>query len=74
MNKSYHEIHIGERQLSIGVIWNSVLCPAPVIPAKAGIHCVGNAFLKVREVDSRFCGNDCGLARASLANDAITDS
>jgi len=43
-----------------------------VIPAKAGIQSVANAFPKVRRVDSRFRGNDCGFERPCLANDTST--
>ncbi len=44
----------------------------PVIPAKAGIQSAESAFPKVCGVDSRFRGNDCGLERLRLPNDAIT--
>jgi hypothetical protein len=43
-----------------------------VIPAKAGIQSVDGAFPKVRGVDSRLRGNDCGLERRCRASDATT--
>ena len=55
-----------------GIMWNIIRYETPVIPAKAGIHSVDNAFPKVRGVDSRFRGNDCGLERPCLANDTAT--
>ena len=42
-----------------------------VIPAKAGTQYMHPAFLKVREVDSRFRGNDIELGTPSLANATI---
>ncbi len=53
-------------------MWNIIRYETPVIPVKAGIHSVDNAFPKVRGVDSRFRGNDCGLERPCLANDTAT--
>ncbi len=55
-----------------GVIWNISPNETPVIPAKAGIQSVKSASPRVCGVDSRFRGNDCGLERPCLPNDAIT--
>ena len=60
------------RQDSRGLDHFSIPCETPVIPAKAGIQSVHSAFPKVRGVDSRFRGNDCGLERPCLANDTTT--
>ena len=59
-----------ESALGAGVIWTGIPIETPVIPAKAGIQPADRAFAKVREVDSRFHGNDCGLQRPRVANDA----
>ena len=55
-----------------GVIWSISPNETPVIPAKAGIQSVENAFPKVCRVDSRFRGNDCGLEHRCLPNDATS--
>jgi hypothetical protein len=52
-----------------GVIWDGILVETPVIPAKAGIQFVDNAFPKACGVGSRFRGNDYDLRRPCLAND-----
>jgi hypothetical protein len=44
--------------------------PPLVIPAKAGIRCVGGPFPMARGVDSRFRGNDGTSERPRVANDA----
>ena len=60
--------HVKE-QLGAGVIWHGDPLEPPVILAKAGIQSVDRLFPKTCGVDSRFRGNDCGLARLCLAND-----
>ena len=40
------------------VTWSQRRLASAVIPAKAGIQSVDNAFPQVRGVDSRFRGND----------------
>jgi hypothetical protein len=48
------------------------LFETPVIPAKAGIYSANPGKQAVSALDSRFRGNDCGLARLCLANDTST--
>ncbi|PYV16538.1 MAG: hypothetical protein DMG21_11470 [Acidobacteria bacterium] len=54
---------------SIGVIFQTWALQAAVIPAKAGIQSVHNAFPKTWEVDSRIRGNDGGFERDRIPND-----
>ena len=62
------------RQDSRGLDHFSIPCETPVIPAKAGIQSVHSTFPKVRGVDSRFRGNDCGLERPCPANDTTAQA
>ena len=55
-----------------GVIWNGINFETPVIPAKAGIQCVGSLLAKICGVDSRFRGNDCDFERRCAANTTST--
>ena len=60
-----------DRVLAAGVVvvWDKTGFETPVIPAKAGIQFVDSVFPKVREVASRFRGNDCDFERPCFAND-----
>jgi hypothetical protein len=56
-----------------GVIWNAISFEILVIPAKAGIQFVVDAFPMTCGVDSRFRGNDCTWERPCLENDNSTE-
>jgi hypothetical protein len=62
-----------KRNFGDGALWNISPNETAVIPAKAGIQSVDRPFPKVCGADSRFRGNDCGLKRPCLANDATTN-
>jgi hypothetical protein len=56
----------------VDVIWDAIPFETPVVPAKAGIQFVGNAFPKVCGLDSRFRGNDGDFQPPYPANDTTT--
>jgi len=63
-----HFVVMGYTGSGLDAIWDAIPFEKPVIPAKAGIQFVDNAFPQVCGVDSRFRGNDGGFQPSCLAN------
>jgi hypothetical protein len=57
-----------------GVIWITTAMKTSVIPAKAGIQSVGNAFQMTYRLDSRLRGNDDTGEAPCPGNDRTTNS